>query len=269
MTGVTSGLGKVAALKLANDGHHIIGACRNVQKAEELVEEFQKSEQNSGGTIKTITCDLSSFDSVRAACAEILTRYDALDQLILNAGVWHFERKETIDNIEEILQVNLLSPVLMIQLLTPILTNEETSKIIITSSALHQGRIQFEDIEFKKHFSGFKAYRQSKLGVILITRLLHEQLKEKKIGVYCQHPGVVQTQLGRHARWLSRLIFKLIGKSATKGARTLIFIAASSKSTLTSGAYYANKKVTKTTVESYDLKMAERLMKVIQKMITN
>ena len=267
MTGVTSGLGKVAALKLAKEGHHIIASCRNMKKGEELGQELLSSGSNPEGTIELVHCDLSSFASIRKACSDILNRYDALDQVILNAGVWHFERTETEDGIEEIFQVNLLAPALMIQLLSPLLSNPETSKIIITSSGLHQGTIQFDDIEFTKGFSGFKAYRQSKLGVILLTRLLHDQFKQQKVGVYCQHPGVVQTELGRHAGWWSRVIFKLIGKSPEKGARTLLYLAQTPKSDLTSGEYYASSKVVKATQESYNMETAKRLMEVIEERI--
>jgi len=267
MTGVTSGLGKIAALVLANKGAQLIALCRTLEKGEKLRAEYAEKFPNGKGSIELFECDLSSFDSVREACQQISSKYNRLDQLILNAGVWHFERRKTIDGIEEIIQVNLLSPALMIQLLLPTLEESQEAKIIITSSGLHQGTIQFEDLEFAKSFSGMKAYRQSKLGVILLCRILHIQLKEKGIGIYCQHPGVVQTQLGRHAGWLSRVIFKLIGKSPEKGAQTLLYLAQKPKTKLLSGEYYANRKVTKTTKESNDLNLAKKLMDVIEEYI--
>ena len=267
MTGVTSGLGKVAALSLASEGAQLVALCRTLEKGEQLRTEYAEKFPNGKGTIDLFECDLSSFDSVREACQQISSKYSHLDQLILNAGVWHFERHKTTDGIEEILQVNLLSPALMIQLLLPCLEESQEAKIIITSSGLHQGTIHFEDLEFAKSFSGMKAYRQSKLGVIIMCRLLHTELKEKGIGIYCQHPGVVQTQLGRHAGWLSRAIFKLIGKSPEKGAQTLLYLARKPKTELLSGEYYADRKVTKTTKESNDMQLAKKLMDVVDEYI--
>lgn len=51
--------------------------------------------------------------------------------------------------------------------------------------------------------NGFNAYRQSKLEVILLCRLLAKKLSSINIGVYCEHPGLVNTKLGRDANWFS------------------------------------------------------------------
>ncbi|GEM_PF-1905931 len=257
MTGATSGLGKVAAITLANEGHHIIVACRDKTKGKALVEA-------TTGTIDLVECDLASFASMQKACKEIMERFDQLDQLILNAGVWTFDRRESEDGIEEIFQVNLLAPLFMIHALSPLMTNAQHSKVIITASALHGGVIQFEDLEYKEKFSGFKAYQQSKLGVILMTRYLEKELDKIGVGIYSQHPGVVQTELGRHAGWFSRMIFKLIGKSPAKGARTLLYLSKTPKAELTSGAYYANRKLTKSGKESYNMEVARKLVKRLE-----
>jgi NAD(P)-dependent dehydrogenase (short-subunit alcohol dehydrogenase family) len=261
ITGVTSGLGKVAALELANSGAKLIAACRNMTKGEQLLRDYAKEFPNGKGRITLIECNLSSFASIRKVCEEIKSGYDILDQVILNAGVWHFEYTESEDGIEDIFQVNLLAPHFIIDELLPLVENSEDGRIIITSSGLHQKSINFTDIEFKKEFSGIKAYRQSKLAVILMTRWMHKKIGDR-VGVYCQHPGVVKTDLGRHAKWFPRAIFKLMGTSAKKGARTLLYLARTPQSELTSGEYYTKSKLTKTTAESYDMEAAERLMKV-------
>jgi NAD(P)-dependent dehydrogenase (short-subunit alcohol dehydrogenase family) len=206
--------------------------------------------------------NLNSFASTITAANQVKAQYPKLDGLILNAGVWNGYFKETADGIEETLQVNLLAPLLQSHLLFKNLEGATSPRIIITSSGLHQGVINFEDIEFRKKFSGFKVYRQSKLGVILVCRLLAKQLADSPVEIYNQHPGFVATSLGRDTGWLARTIFKTFGKSPKKGAETLISLLEKSNEELVNGEFYANGKVTKITKESYDLEMAAQLMDV-------
>jgi NAD(P)-dependent dehydrogenase (short-subunit alcohol dehydrogenase family) len=151
----------------------------------------------------------------------------------------------------------------MFQKLKGLIPNDGTSKVLITASALHQGSIQYDDIEFKKDFSGFKAYRQSKLGVILVTRLLAKQSEFSGIGFYAVHPGLIRTQLAKKSGWFARTIFKLIGSSIEKGARTHIHLIDRPVDELKSGEYYAKSKVSKAAQETYDLENAARLMDFI------
>jgi len=127
---------------------------------------------NPNCDVNTVLCDLSSFESVKNAINSVKSLTESIDLLILNAGLWNFEFIESKDNIEETLHVNLLSQIFMFNELEALIPRNDESKVIFTSSGLHQGEIQFEDLEFRKNFSGFKAYRQSKLGLLLLTRWL-------------------------------------------------------------------------------------------------
>jgi len=264
MTGATSGLGKISAIKAANNGGALIILARNKVKGEALKSEFNNQYPNALGKIEIIEGDLNSFDSVYSACKEIKSKYPAIDMIVNNAGIMNFEFKQTVDKIEETLQVNLLSPLLICHLLFDNLKKAQNPKIVFTSSGLHQGEINFGNIEFKNSFSSFKVYRQSKLGVILICRLLAKSLKEYNISIYSQHPGMVRTNLGRKAGWFSRMIFYIMGKSPEKGSQTLSYIIETPNSQLESGEYYANEKVTATTKESYDMEVAEKLLLMIR-----
>jgi len=263
MTGATSGLGKVSAIKSANDGNTLIILARDKSKGEALKAAFNNQYPNASGKFEIIEGDLSSLDSVNAACQEVKSKYPVVDMIINNAGIMNFEFKKTIDNIEETLQVNLISPLLICHLLFDNLKKALDPKIIFTSSGLHQGEINFKNLEFKNSFSSFKVYRQSKLGVILICRLLAKSLKDYNISIFSQHPGIVRTNLGRTAGWFSKLIFYLMGKSPKKGSQTLSYIMETPTPQLKSGEYYANKEVTTTTKESYDMDVAEKLLRAV------
>ncbi len=266
ITGATSGLGKAAALHLASEGAVIIAASRNAEKGAKLLSDYRDKFPKGKGRIELVECNLSSFESITMACEEIAESYDHLDMIINNAGIMNYEWKETHDHIEATWQVNLLAPMLIAHLLIPKFKKALEPKLIFTTSGLHQGVIDFEDPEFKnKSFSSYKSYRQSKLGVILITRLLAHQLSEEEIGVYTQHPGMVNTDLGRSAGALSKLIFNWMGTTPEKGAETLLYLANTSNEDLVSGEYYTKSHVDKITNKSYDFDMAEKLLVLIKK----
>jgi NAD(P)-dependent dehydrogenase (short-subunit alcohol dehydrogenase family) len=262
MTGATSGLGMVSALKAVNKGDTLIILARNKVSSSALTSAY--TQLNAMGKIEIIEGNLNSFESIYSACQEVKSKYPVIDMIVNNAGIMNFEWKKSVDNIEETLQVNLLSHVLICHLLLENLTKSIDPKIIFTSSALHQGQIMFENLEFKNSFSSFKVYRQSKLGVILICRLLAKKLKHDNVSIYSQHPGMVRTNLGRSAGWFSNMIFYILGKSAEKGAQTLSYLIENHSENLSSGEYYANKKITVTTKESYDMEVAEKLLTVIK-----
>ncbi len=263
MTGGTSGLGKVAALHALANGAHLILMARNIEKGEQLQQAFASAYPKSTGKLTLIKGNLSDLQSTVDVCTAVQELNVELDQIILNAGIMNFERKLSQNGIEETLQVNLLAPLLLIEKLHPLLNIAGNSKIIITASALHQGSINFNDIEFNENYSAFKVYRQSKLGTILLSRLLTDRFKD--FGIYTQHPGVVKTELGRDAGWFSKFIFSLMGSSPKKGARTLIYLMESNTKDLSAGGYYAKKLFTTTTKQSYDMAMAEGLMEVCKK----
>lgn len=259
ITGATSGIGKEVALELACRGNNVIFTARRIEAAEKILSDFDRENTPGKGSLSFIPCDLSSFESVRAACNDFLKSHDRLDILINNAGIWNFEFKESKNKIEEIFHVNVLSPALIKSLLIPVLAKSPDARIIQTASGLHFGTIDFDDVEGRKKFSGFKAYRQSKLGVILLTRHWAKTLKDQQIGVYAVHPGLVDTRLGRDAGWFSNLFFRTFGIPAKKGAKTLVYLATAPKSELVTGEYYTREKIKRITKESYDQKLAQKL----------
>ncbi|MDB4107049.1 SDR family NAD(P)-dependent oxidoreductase [Bacteroidia bacterium] len=154
-------------------------------------------------------------------------------------------------------------PLLLCHLLFDSLSKSNNANIIFTSSGLHQGEINFDNLEFVASFSSFKVYRQSKLGVILLCRVLAEKLKKHHISIYSPHPGMVRTELGKRAGWMSRMIFLLMGKSPEKDSQTLSYLMEEAKENLVSGEYYSDKKVTATTPQSYDLEAGSQLLDAV------
>jgi len=238
LTGATSGIGYAATKELVKNGYKLIFPARNTLKAQKLISETMKE---GYGSLQAIKCDLSSFKSVNSFIEEVKKEYDKIDILIHNAGIWNTDFKKTDDGLEETFAVNVFVPFYLTRELIPLLEKGEDKKIIITSSGLHKGNINFDDLSLEKNFSGFKAYQQSKLCDILLTKYFHEVLKEKNISVNCFHPGMISTNIAANSNKISQIFFKLFGKSPEKGAETLLYLALKENVHL-SGEYFVNKK---------------------------
>ncbi|MDT8309617.1 MAG: SDR family NAD(P)-dependent oxidoreductase [Bacteroidales bacterium] len=267
-TGGTSGLGRAAVKQLAVNGATVLLTNRDATKGQKLIEEVVNENPGLKGSIELITCDFNSLESVKKACGKIKERVSKLDALVNNAGTWNFEFTETEDDIENTLQVNLLVPALFIYELKELLQKSGSPKVINTASALHQGGLNLDDLEFREKFSGFKAYRQSKLGIILLTRLYQKKFEHLGISFYSQHPGLVNTGLVRKGGWVAKQFFKIFGKSPRKGAKTLLHLLETPSTELKGGEYYKNCKASKTsTSASYSIESALMLDNACRKMI--
>lgn len=257
ITGATSGIGKETAIGLGKLGASLVFTTRDLEKGKRVRDEIIAASGN--GDVEFLYCDLASFESIRKCCDEFKARHDRLHVLINNAGVWDRRRRVSKDGIENMFAVNYLAPFLMTPLLLDTLKGSTPSRIINLTSGLHSGTINFDDIESEKSFSGFKVYRQSKLAVILYTRLLAKKLEGSGVTVNCLAPGMVATNLGRDAGRFSRAMFRLLGKKSEKGAETPIFLASSQDVENVSGEYFSKKAVKRSSEESYDIELAERL----------
>jgi len=257
ITGATSGIGKEIAIGLARLNATIIFTTRDMLKGEKVKNELIEITNNK--KIHLLKCDLASFESIRNCCKEFKSKYDDLHVLINNAGVWDFKRRESKDRVENIFATNYLAPFLMTNLLLDLLKKSSPSRIINVTSGMHFGTINFEDIEYKNNFSGAKAYRQSKLALILFTRLLSKKLEGTGVTVNAVHPGMNKTDLVSDAGVFSKLLFKMMGKDPKFGAETSIFLASSLDVKNISGEYFSKKKIRRSSRESYNMVLAEKL----------
>jgi len=265
ITGATSGIGKAAALQLAADGAVVIATARNQGKGADLLEDYRKAHPHGKGRIELVECDLASFESVSMACEEIAESYHHLDTIINNAGVMAKNFTKSRDGIELTWQVNVLAPMLMSHLLLPKFEKVLEPKLIFSTSGFHIGNVDLKDPEFlEKNYVSWQAYRQSKLALILLTRLMAPALTEKEIGVYVQHPGLVNTEINRSSGPLLKLMFGVFAMSAEKGADTLLYLTNTPNDELISGEYYSKSRVTKSAKGAYDMQQAEKLLELIK-----
>ena len=205
ITGANAGIGKAAAIQIAQQGHHVIMACRNRQKGEAALQDVQ-AKANSNA-VELMIVDMSLQSSIKELAGTFLAKYDWLDVLIHNAANFDIRQKEatyTLEGIESIWATNHLGSVLLSELLWDALKQSERGRVItIASKGLMAKpflKVDLDDPEFKsRKFSVENAYYQSKRAQIMYTYWLAEQAKGTRITANCIRVPAVRVDMSKYA----------------------------------------------------------------------
>ncbi|XP_060576274.1 retinol dehydrogenase 12-like [Ruditapes philippinarum] len=243
ITGANTGIGKETARDLARRGARVLLACRDIVKAEKAAEDIRRSTGSDDVVIYNL--DLASLTSVRQCAEQVINNEPRLDVLINNAGVMIMPYCKTEDGFEMQFGTNHLGHFLLTNLLLDLLKKSAPSRIINVSSSAHRmGHINFDDLNGEKSYSRVGAYAQSKAANILFTRELSKRLKGTGVTANSLHPGLINTELLRHAPLLSRIIGfpvpYLVFKTVAQGAQTTIHCAVSKELDGVSGKYFSD-----------------------------
>ncbi|MCS6809174.1 MAG: SDR family oxidoreductase [Bacteroidota bacterium] len=268
ITGATSGIGKETARALASMGAHIILPARNLERAERVKADILQTTPRAA--IEIMECELASFASITSFVQSFKARYSNLHILINNAGLIETKRKLSRDGIEMTFAVNHLAPFLLTKLLLDTIQRSTPARIInVSSEAHHSTTINFDDIEGKKHYNGWRAYAQSKLANILFTRHLAIMLQGTGISVNCLHPGVVATDLFDVIPAPFNFLIKLFMISPAKGAETTIYLASSPEVEGITGEYFDKKKIAIPSIVARDADIAARLWQLSEQYVVS
>jgi NAD(P)-dependent dehydrogenase (short-subunit alcohol dehydrogenase family) len=205
ITGANRGIGKATALGLAQRGARVVMLVRDPRLGATAREEIVRRSGNPH--VSTVTADLASFASIRAAAASITQRFPAVHVLVNNAGVNRPRRSVSVDGFELTFAVNHLAPFLLThELFLPLRegASDGGARVVTVSSMFERfGRIDFNDLQGSRRYIGLLAYTQSKLANLLFTRELSERLEGTTITANCADPGLVATDLMRDRLWWS------------------------------------------------------------------
>ena len=116
-------------------------------------------------------------------------------------------------------------------------------------------RLNFDDLQGERKYSGMKAYGQSKLALVMYTYDLARRLKETGVTVNALHPGFVASRHVRSSGGLIKLlgpVIKLMAVSPEAGAETSIFVAGSPEVDGVTGKYFVKKQAVASAPASYD-----------------
>lgn len=209
ITGANTGIGLATAEAFVKEGHHVILACRNPEKAQEAQQYLQSF---GTGQVDHITLDLNSLAQINAAANEIISKYSKIDVLVNNAGMMTPQLEATEDGFEKQIGVNFLGPFLWTLKLLPLVQNSAQGRIINLASMMHVlGNIKpeiFKADQIKK-YNGVLSYANSKLANLLFSNILAQQLQGTHVTSNALHPGGVDSEIYRELPKWQYAIIKL------------------------------------------------------------
>lgn len=253
ITGATDGIGKLTATYLAKQGFTVHLHGRNAQKISQTQQQIKFTTNNAN--IHGYQADLSSFTEVREMAAKMADI--PIDILINNAGMAGGEkRKLSQDGLELCFQVNYLSTFLLTHLLLPKLT--ESQGRIINVSSLGQYHIDFNNVMLEKEYDGIRAYRQSKIAMIMFTFDLAEKLENKAI-VTSLHPGsMLNTKIAQEMFGKSR-------GSVNEGVEPIVRLVTTTDKSI-HGKFFNGLEESKALPQAYDCKSRDLLWEMSEKL---
>ncbi len=259
VTGSTDGIGFATAEKLAAMGYFVLLHGRNEKRCAEAADKIKS--KNPNAKLDFIPADFSDLNEVEAASKLILKKHTDLEVLINNAGVFFYDREITKDGFEATFQINYLSHVLLTLNLTNALIKQRRGRIINVSSMAHAwAKLDFENLNGEKYYSGEEAYAVSKLCNIMFTYKLSRVIAGSGVTVNALHPGVINTKLLRKGWGIG-------GAPVSNGSETSLYLAASEEVENITGKYFVDKKPVASSKISYDKELQEELWNLTLRML--
>ena len=199
VTGVSAGIGVETARALAAHGAHVVGAARDLAKAEKATEEVRKAAADNGGGFELVALDLGDLKSVRACADALVAKGERLDVVIANAGVMATPLGKTVDGFETQFGTNHLGHFVFVNRIASLMG--EGSRLINLASSGHRfANVNLDDPNFETTpYEPFVAYGRSKTANILFAVAFDERHKGRGVRAAAVHPGGFRQSLG--ATW--------------------------------------------------------------------
>jgi NAD(P)-dependent dehydrogenase (short-subunit alcohol dehydrogenase family) len=249
ITGATSGIGKVAAEKLAAMGARLVLVARDKSRGEAALAQLHR--MGPGVSHSIHYADLSRISEMKRVAAEIAAAEPQIDVLINNAGALFASRHVTEDGFDR-------------------LRASALARIINTSSDAHNGKmLDFGDLQSSNGYRGFQVYGRSKLCNILYTRELARRLTGTGVTANTLHPGFVATRFGDESGGLLSFgvrFAKYFAISPEKGAETIVYLASSPDVAGVTGQYFYKCKPAVPSRQAQDDQAAARLWSETEKL---
>ena len=195
ITGANTGIGLATAQRLAAEGHQLILACRNLDKANSAANTI---EATGVARPHIVNLDLADLSSIQQSVNDINDIFPQVDVLINNAGLFNNDFHQTAQGYESHYGVNVLGSILLTELLLPSLAKAPQARIVHVASVAHlAGKIEPSSYRTPKKYRRIAAYGQSKLGNLLYSNALAVRLQGSNISSNALHPGAVDSDIYR------------------------------------------------------------------------
>jgi len=261
VTGATNGIGLEACKALAQQGATLVMVGRDAARGEAALQAVRAAAPEA--RVELLLADLSKQQEVRKLAQDFQRRHAQLHVLLNNAGVYLTQRQVTEDGLEATLATNHLSYFLLTHLLLPTLHASGNARVVNVSSDAHRrARLDLDDLQCERRFSGWRAYANSKLCNILFTLSLAQRLRGTQVTANSLHPGVVSTGFALNNPGFIARFYKLAAPlltTAEKGAQTSVYLAASPEVEGVSGEYFVRSRRARASRTAQDAALAEKL----------
>ena len=197
VTGVSAGLGVETARALVAHGAHVVGAARDLAKAERATAEVRAQAANGGG-LELVELALASLESVRACADALLADGRPFDAVIANAGVMRTPFGRTTDGFETQFGTNHLGHFVLVNRIASLIA--PGGRLVNVSSSGHRySDVDLDDPNFERTpYDPMIAYGRSKTANILFAVEFDRRHKARGVRATALHPGGIITELGRH-----------------------------------------------------------------------
>jgi NAD(P)-dependent dehydrogenase (short-subunit alcohol dehydrogenase family) len=198
VTGVSAGIGVETARSLAAHGAYVVGAARDLRKAEAATAQVRQDAADNGGGFELVELDLGNLKSVRACADELVANGKPFDLVIANAGVMATPFGHTVDGFETQFGTNHLGHFVLVNRITSLLRSG--SRLINLASSGHRySNVDLDDPNFERTpYEPFLAYGRSKTANIQFAVAFDERHRQRGVRAAAVHPGGIQTELARH-----------------------------------------------------------------------
>jgi len=239
VTGATSGLGLETLRVLTLRGAHVIATGRTLDKAEAAC-------ASVSGQTTPLALELERWDTVAAAAEQVRALGMPIDMLICNAGIMALPELEQVNGVEKQFAVNHLGHFVLVHRLLDQVRAAPQGRVVMVSSMGYrwapESGIEFDNLAGTRGYEPNRMYGQSKLANALLSLELAQRLQGTAATSNAVHPGVINTNLGRHFETWKRVAAGLIGwtfmKSVEEGAATTAYVATTPALAGVSGQYF-------------------------------
>ena len=219
VTGVSAGLGVETARSLAAHGAQVVGAARDLTKAEAATAQVRKDADAGSGSLELIQLDLADLKSVRACADQLLKKGKPFDVIIANAGVMAAPFSHTSDGFETQFGTNHLGHFVLVNRIASLIPTG--GRLVNVTSAGHRySNVNLDDPNFEKTpYEPFVAYGRSKTANILFAVEFDRCHRDRGVRAAAVHPGIIQTELVRHMNpsWLQTRVEEINQQRAEAG----------------------------------------------------
>lgn len=180
VTGASSGIGRLLALRFAREGARVALVARREDRLRELAAEIAAA----GGEAVVLPCDVSVRQEVAEAARQALERFGAIDLLVNNAGYGHHRRflDWDLDDMERMMRVNYLGALYWTKALLPQMVERKRGWLVFMASV--GGRIGVPEES---------AYAASKFAMVGLAEALSIELDESGVHVLTVCPATFRT----------------------------------------------------------------------------